>query len=66
VYVRADSVVAWIEHLTSRKLARAACDRPADDPGSAATASGCSAGAGAGILVTLAVLVWVLTLRRRR
>ena len=32
VYVRADKVVAWIERVSGRKLERAACDRPGDEP----------------------------------
>ena len=53
VYVRADKVVAWIERTTGRKLARAACDRPADDAaGSSDDTGGCSTtGGGAGWLI---------------
>jgi secreted trypsin-like serine protease len=43
VYVRADKVVAWIEDVTGRKVQRASCDAPADDPGELDDA-GCHAG----------------------
>jgi secreted trypsin-like serine protease len=57
VYVRADRVVAWIERTTGRSLARAACDRPADDGGSSDDGdAGCTAGGG-GVGLLLAVLL---------
>jgi uncharacterized protein (TIGR03382 family) len=67
VYVRADKVVAWIERISGRKLARVACDTPADEAGGEDEAGGCNA-AGAvegGFAVYYAALV-VLGLRRRR
>ena len=68
VYVRADKVVAWIEKESGRKLARAACDSPADDGGDEEAGGGCSAGGG--VLETGFVVVFAATtiamLRRRR
>jgi secreted trypsin-like serine protease len=66
VYVRADQVVAWIERTTGRKLARAACDLPADDGGTAGEdAGGCSSTGGA-LGLGLVAIVAALCLARRR
>lgn len=71
IYVRADKVVAWIQSVTDRKLVRAACARPGDDPdqdgdeqggsgsGDVGESAGCSAAsnsAGAAPLVGLVLL----------
>ena len=70
VYVRADKVVAWIESVTGRKLARAACDGHGDDPetaaveGDAADGGGCSAGGGTELALGIALIAGVW--RRRR
>jgi uncharacterized protein (TIGR03382 family) len=65
VYVRADKVVAWIERISGRKLARMACDEPADS-GGVLEPAGCNAGAvQSGFALYYALLV-VVGLRRRR
>ena len=64
VYVRADKVVAWIQNVTGRRLARTTCDRPGDAPDSAEDdAGGCSTGGGSEVGALALVLV---VLRRRR
>jgi len=70
VYVRADRVVSWIEKVTGRTIARAKCDRPADDDGTAdASASGgCSTTSGAiggGLVACVIAALWILTAPRR-
>jgi secreted trypsin-like serine protease len=65
VYVRADKVVAWIERVSGRELARAACDEPADS-GGVLEPAGCNAGAvQSGFALYYALLI-VVALRRRR
>lgn len=65
VFVRADKVVAWIERVSGREVARAACDEPADS-GGVLEPAGCNAGAvQSGFALYYALLV-VVGLRRRR
>jgi secreted trypsin-like serine protease len=67
VYVRADKVVAWIQRVSGRKLARVPCDRPADeDPAHEAT--GCAAGGGRGGagLALVCALAGLIQRRRRQ
>jgi secreted trypsin-like serine protease len=67
VYVRADKVVAWIERVSGREVARAACDEPADgESGGVLEPAGCNAGAvQSGFALYYALLV-IVGLRRRR
>ncbi len=64
IYVRADKVVAWVERVTGRNIARTTCAGRADAPGPDADgeAGGCSAGGAAGLAAGF-VLIGV---RRRR
>lgn len=70
VYVRADKVVTWIEHLTSRTLGRTSCTGAADGPGDGDDTDdtgGCSVGGhalGGAVMFAVAIL-WILTFRRR-
>lgn len=66
IYVRADKVVAWVEAVTGRDLARVACDRQADDPEAEPEeeTGGCSAGGGAGSLLFGMVLIAAVWRRR--
>jgi len=64
VYVRADKVVAWIERTTGRRLARTACDRPADEAGGTEGSGGCSTSAGATGWLILTMMVITLIARR--
>jgi len=72
VYVRADKVTAWIESVTGRKLARAACDGHGDDPETSAVESdpadggGCSAGGGTELALGVALCAGVWRRRRRQ
>jgi hypothetical protein len=71
IYVRADRVVAWIERVTNRKLARATCAGPADgEPGGDDTDGGCSIGAigggAGGAIAPTAVVIALAAARRRR
>jgi secreted trypsin-like serine protease len=66
VYVRADQVVAWIQNVSGRKVARVPCDEPADAPGDHRDAGGCNVSAAQnGFTLYYAVLVW-FALRRAR
>ena len=68
IYVRADKVVAWIQSVTRRKLARTTCaGGPADDPEAAELdEAGCAAGGGGGLGVGLAGAFVAMRPRRRR
>jgi secreted trypsin-like serine protease len=68
IYVRADKVVAWIQNVSGRKVARVPCDEPADAAGEAAEAAGCNASGAlqAGFALYYAVLVLVCLRGRRR
>jgi secreted trypsin-like serine protease len=64
VFVRADKVVKWIEKTSGRKLARLACDGPADAPATVNDGGGCNASGGrAGLAVGLGLLVmlWLVS-----
>jgi len=68
VYVRADRVVAWIEKVTGRKIARSTCDGKADgESGDDAAAGGCDVAGGAlgGGALVLAALAWLLAIPRK-
>ena len=62
IFVRADTVVGWIEQVTRRKLVRATCDK-ADTEDTSDGAGGCAAAGGAGLPIALVGLALV---RRRR
>jgi uncharacterized protein (TIGR03382 family) len=66
VYVRADKVVPWIERTTGRRVTRAACDRPADDAGTAADGGGCSTSGTGGVLGLGLVAIGLAALLARR
>ena len=64
IYVRADTVVGWIEQTTKRKITRASCDKADGQDDVAPDASGCSvSGGGAGL--PLAIVGLALMHRRR-
>jgi secreted trypsin-like serine protease len=74
IYVRADQVVPWIEHVTGRKVGRARCDGATDDAQATDASAmaepevgGCAVGGGAagGGLVVIAGLIAAATRRRR-
>ena len=69
IYVRADTVAGWIEHVTKRKLTRASCDKADGDGDATASDGGCAATGGAGLPVAfagLAGLAGIARVRRRR
>jgi len=66
IFIRADTVVGWIEQVTKRKLVRATCDKTdGEDPAAEDTGGGCSAGGAAGLL-PIALGGLALIRRRRR
>lgn len=66
VYVRADQVMAWVERVTGRKIARTSCTGAADAP-EEADGGGCAAGGGrAGAAFGLVLLGAVVAMRARR
>ena len=66
VYVRVDKVLAWIQTVTGRKLAKTSCHAPGTDgEDDGEDSGGCSAGASAGIGAALILLVCAWFLYRR-
>jgi uncharacterized protein (TIGR03382 family) len=64
VYVRADRVAAWVEHVTGRRLARTSCEELAHAPDDGGCAAG-SGGAGAALGLVLLPVVTAVRARRR-
>ncbi len=65
VYVRVDRVIAWIQSVTGRTLAKSSCRASATDDWSDDDSGGCAAGAGVGIGAALALLACAWLLYRR-
>jgi len=64
VYVRVDKVIAWVQSVTGRKLARTTCEGRGDAPDEVEE-GGCAAGTGLGAGAALVLLVWAWLLHRR-
>ena len=66
VYVRADKVAPWIEHVIGHQLARSTCGKADEQQIEASGSDGCSAGGEGGLSVGLALGLVAVRRRRRR